>query len=161
MKTLEQSTTDALESMQAMRHQVPALTSRPKPSNAVTVSRVELLQDSPEKIGQVIDILRQCWKTLKLYGSKDGNFEERSDVFIARLGKYEASKVLAAFEKYIDSRNEFPVPADIIGILKGRIYRDAAVYASIQRRKKDGDFITDEEHAYVRKYENQTIDDWE
>jgi len=98
---------------------------------------------------------------LKLYGSKDGNFEERSDVFIARLGKYEASKVLAALEKYIDSRNEFPVPADIIGILKGRIYRDAAVYASIQRRKKDGDFITDEEHAYVRKYENQTIDDWE
>lgn len=145
-----------------MPEPVQALISRPKTSSAVTYQAMpKLLKDSPTKMIRVIEILRQCWKTLKLYGSKESNFEERSDVFIALLGDYPAEGVLEAFRKYIQTRSEFPVPADIIGIIEGRVSRDQSVYRQLLAQRREGVFLTDEEKDYIRKYEQQTMGDWE
>lgn len=74
------------------------------------------------------------------------------------LGDFPASEVEEAFAKYLKLRSQFPAPADIIGIITGRIKRDSAYYS---RLIKKGDARSYEEDVYVVKYETQIKQDFE
>jgi hypothetical protein len=108
----------------------------------------------------VVEILSFCWKSLHLYGKKSDDFEGLVTVYLGFLGKYPAQKVHDAFEKYIKNRREFPTPSDIIGIIEGRVKRDANVYRNLLKQRKEGVFLGDDEHRYIREYERETMEDW-
>lgn len=82
-------------------------------------------------------------------------------MFLGFLAPYEPDEIIKAFEKYVASRAEFPTPADIIAIMKGRIKRDQAYYKTLLIRRREGVFLIASEHRYIRKYEEQTLNDWE
>lgn len=74
------------------------------------------------------------------------------------LADYPASAVESAFKRYVENRSQFPTPADIIGIIKGRIKRDSVYYKALVSRIES---LTGDERIYLQKYEQQTIKDWE
>ena len=77
------------------------------------------------------------------------------------LGGYPTETVASAFDKYIRHRREFPTPADIIGIIQGRVKRDGAYYTRLCRKIQQNAFVDDDELAYMRLYEGQVRNDWE
>lgn len=108
-----------------------------------------------------MEILGFCWKSLHLYGKRPEDFEGIVTVYLGFLGKYPAEKVHAAFEKYIRNRREFPTPSDIIAIIEGRIKRDVGVYKNLLKQRREGQFLSDDDHKYIREYEEQTMQDWQ
>lgn len=112
---------------------------------------------------QVLDTIKYCWKSLKVYGRKPEDFADVAQAFLAFLGSYPAKDVLYAFKHYARNREEFPTPSDIVAILEGRIKRDAVYYKKLrdEAQKKGRYALNSEEHNYIMSYEQQVQEDWE
>lgn len=104
-------------------------------------------------------ILNFCWKTLHLYGKKAEDFEVIVDMYLGFLGGYPAKDVVKAFERYVKSREQFPTPSAIIGIIEGRIARDSKYYETLLKKRANS-FLTDPEEDYLRRYERQVLEDF-
>lgn len=149
------------EANQLVKYQPP---SKPKSSQATVQAPKEVLptlRESPKGQVQVLDLLEFCWKSLHLYGKKPDDFAGIQETYLAFLSNYEVGKITKAFEKYIRTRTIFPAPADIIGIIEGRIKKDPAIYRNLLAQRRAGAYLMDEEKEYIRKYERQTLNDWE
>lgn len=138
------------------------LTNKPTPSLVVSEPKPHPLVLAEDWDGKerVAKILAFCWKTLHLYGKKPEDYDDIAETYLMRLANYPVAEIEQAFSKYLDNRTEFPAPASIIGILQGRIKRDASYYNKLQRKIKEG-FLTPDESNYVKRYEQQLLEDWE
>lgn len=89
----------------------------------------------------------------KLYGRDVANTATVIELFHKILGKYPAEKVIRAFEIWLERSQEFPTPADIIGLIKrnGKPPLSKERYISIS--KKDGEDRTRDDWQYLREYE--------
>jgi hypothetical protein len=144
--------------------QLPALTTRSTTLSVNTVpgpAKPLLLREDGPGRDNLIETLRFCWNTLHRYGKTSDDFDGIVKTYLNFLGSYPTQDVASAFDKYIRHRREFPTPADIIGIIEGRVKRDGAYYTRLCRQIQEGAFVTDDEHAYMRKYEGQVRNDWE
>ena len=150
--------------LQAAPAQLPALTTGSRTSSANTAQAPEkpvlLREDGPGR-DDLIETLRFCWNTLHRYGKTSDDFDGIVKTWLGILGGYPTRTVAAAFEKYLRNRREFPTPADIIGIIEGRVKRDGAYYTRLCRKIQEGAFVDDDELAYMRLYEGQVRNDWE
>ena len=150
--------------LQAAPARPPALTTRSRSLSANTAQEPEkplLLREDGQGRDDLIETLRFCWNTLHRYGKTADDFNGVVKTYLSFLGGYPTRAVAAAFDKYIRHRREFPTPADIIGIIEGRVKRDGAYYIRLCRERQEGAFLTDDEHAYMRRYEGQVRNDWE
>jgi hypothetical protein len=144
--------------------QLPALTTESKTLSANTArepAKPLLLREDGHGRDQLIETLRFCWNTLHRYGKTSDDFDGIVKTWLGFLGGYPTQDVESAFSKYIGHRREFPTPADIIGIIEGRVKRDGAYYTRLCRKIQEGAFVTDDELAYMRKYEGEVRNDWE
>jgi hypothetical protein len=142
----------------------PALTTRSTNLSANTAQAPEkpiLLREDGHGRDDLIETLRFCWNTLHRYGKTADDFNGVVKTYLSFLGRYPTRAVAAAFDKYIRHRREFPTPADIIGIIEDRVKRDGAYYVRLCRERQEGAFLTDDELAYMRRYEHQVQNDWE
>lgn len=126
--------------------------------HALPVIKPKTLAESPEIQMRVLKLLQFCWMTLALYGKKVDDFDDMAESFMLILSDYPAQAVENAFKTYLEYKSEFPSPASIIGLVTGRIKRDSVYYAKLL---KMGDVRDYGETLYVKKYEEQTKEDWE
>lgn len=102
-----------------------------------------------------------CFVMQKVYGRQPENVEVINQTFHSVLGKYPANAVIRAFELWLERSQEFPTPADIVGLIKrnGRPPLSQALYVAIQ--KKDGERRTPEDWQYLREYEAAQREDFD
>jgi hypothetical protein len=94
-----------------------------------------------------------CFVIQKLYGRQPENIEIINRTFHSVLGKFPADKVVRAFEVWLERSQEFPTPADIIGLVKrnGKPSLSKELYIAISR--KDGAERSPDDWRYLRDYE--------
>lgn len=78
-------------------------------------------------------------------------------MFHAVLGKYPSTKVLQAFEIWIERSQEFPTPADIVELIKrnGKPPLSEGMYVTISR--KDPEARTRVEWDYMQEFEQERL----
>lgn len=137
---------------------VPLIAPKKESSNALPINRPKTLGEDPMTQMRVLKILQFCWMTLSLYGKKTDDFDTMAEGFMLILSDYPASDVEQAFKTYLEQRSEFPSPANIIGLVTDRIKRDSIYYAKLVKKGGERDYNED---IYVKKYEQQTLNDFE
>lgn len=98
-----------------------------------------------------------------MYGRDIANAETVTELFHAMLGQYPAAQVLKAFELWLQRSQEFPTPADIIGIIKRKGKPPLSKEMFIAISKKSGEDRTKDDWQYLRDYEaelTESVDDF-
>jgi hypothetical protein len=90
-----------------------------------------------------------------IYGKNPENFSEINRLFHTLLGKYPAEKTIRALEKWLEDSQEFPTPADIVGIIKRNGLPPLSKEVYIALSKKDYGSRTPEDHRYMGRYEEE------
>lgn len=118
------------------------------------------LRDSNESKNKLDEMLGACLALQKLYGRDVANAGQIINAFHQILSKYPAESVLRAVETWMERGQEFPTPADIIGLIKrnGKPPLSKERYIAIQ--KKDGADRTKADWQYMRDYEADQDDGW-
>lgn len=88
-----------------------------------------------------------------MYGREAESFDAVTQVFHQIMGKYPASKVLKAFEIWVEKSQEFPTPADIVGLIKRNGKPPLSKEMFIAISKKPGEDRTAEDWQYLRDFE--------
>lgn len=120
------------------------------------------LNDSPQSKDRLDELLAGCFTLQKMYGRAPESIEAIVLLFHNLLGKYPAVKAIRAFEVWLEQSQEFPTPADIIGLIRrdGRQAVPKELYISIS--KKEYDCRTYEEKKLMERYEEeQKSEQWE
>lgn len=106
-------------------------------------------------------MLLACFSVQKLYGKQPENIEIINQVFQNVLGRFQATKVIKAFEKWMERSQEFPTPADIVNLIKrnGRPPLSEALFVTIS--KKDYEDRTEGERQYMRDFQQDMQEEWE
>jgi hypothetical protein len=102
-----------------------------------------------------------CFVIQKLYGRQPENIEVINQTFHSVLGKYPADAVMRAFEVWLERSQEFPTPADIVGLIRrnGKPPLSQAMYVAIQ--KKRGEERTPDDWQYMREYEAEQTEEFD
>ena len=119
------------------------------------------LSESKESKRKLDSLMMGCFASQKLYGRDPGNSEAITEMFHAMLAPYPASHCLRAFEIWLERSQEFPTPANIIGIIKRKGKPPLKESGIIAIRKKDGEFRTREEWAMLREWEAEQVEGWD
>lgn len=113
------------------------------------------LRENEKSKDKLDELLGACLALQKLYGRDVANSETIIRLFHKLLAEYPGDKVLLAFETWMERSQEFPTPADIIGLIRrnGRPpIKESDVIAI--RRKEVCDW-TRAEGNLVDEWENQ------
>jgi hypothetical protein len=104
-----------------------------------------------KRVGEAVVLFASALKT---YGKKPDQMEAVTKLFLFALSDYPTDKVIDAMAFYIRNYTDFPAPADIVQIIErgNKPPFDRAVYTTLS--KKDPEFRTSDEWAYMRDYEN-------
>lgn len=128
----------------------------PKPPSIVSPQSKVATYDEKEKKSAIITQLAACLAVQRTYGKQAGELHTVVKIFLSDLSEYTGEKVAEAIVKWRKTRQEFPTPADIAGILNPQPRFDSAVYREmIERRKRNEERYSDAE--YMRKYEASVI----
>ena len=119
------------------------------------------LKDEPKSKDKLDELLGTCLALQKLYGRDVANSDTIIELFQRMMGKYEAGKVIHAFETWMERSQEFPTPSDIIGLIKraGRPPLSESMFVQIS--KKDGEDRTPDDWQYLRDYQAFMNDGWQ
>lgn len=101
--------------------------------------------------------LGACLVVQRTYGKQGGDLQTMVNVFCEVLKDCEPEDVVKAMEVWMRKSPEFPTPADIRQIIKPEPQFSKEVYISIQERRKRGEFITDDEIRYERRYRSNMM----
>jgi hypothetical protein len=106
-------------------------------------------------------LIAGCFVIQKLYGRQPENIEVINQTFHSVLGKYPSDAVMRSFELWLERSQEFPTPADIVGLIKrnGKPPLSQAMYVAIQ--KKSGEDRTPADWQYLREYESQQREEFD
>lgn len=124
------------------------------------VSQGQPLAESKESKAKLDSLLLGCFAAQKLYGRDTGNAEAITDLFHAMLAPYPAVKVIRAFETWLERSQEFPTPADIIGLIKRSGRAPVKESDVIAIRKKEVCDWTRAEGELVAAWERQQAEKW-
>jgi hypothetical protein len=146
MKTLAEIIPTAIEGLQQ--------TLQSQPSNAPLAQQSLTIRNDPQgkkRVGEAVVLFASALKT---YGKKPDQMEAVTKLFLFALSDYPTDKVIDAMAFYIRNYTDFPAPADIVQIIErgNKPPFDRAVYTTLS--KKDPEFRTSDEWAYMRDYEN-------
>ena len=123
------------------------LTLQPKESRGLRLS------ESKESKARLDRMMMGCFAVQKLYGRDTGNAETITEMFHAMLGKYPAAHCIRALELWLERSQEFPTPADIIGIIKRKGKQPLSKETYIAISRKDGELRDASDWQFLREYE--------
>lgn len=106
-------------------------------------------------------LLLACVSVQKLYGRSVENTDVVSEVFHRMLARHTSGKVVKAFETWLERSQEFPTPADIVGLIKRNGRSPIKESDVIAVRKKDGEDRTPADWQLLRDWDEQQSDAWE
>ncbi|QEL14765.1 hypothetical protein [Limnoglobus roseus] len=111
------------------------------------------LSASAEHRAKLDLLLLGCFTVQKIYGRDPGSIEAVNHIFHSTLAKHPADRVIRAFDLWLERSQEFPTPADIIGIIKrkGRPPLSKETYIAISR--KDAELRDASDWQFLREYE--------
>lgn len=122
--------------------------------NLQQVSQESLpLKKNSQATAKFSDLLAACFALQKMYGRAPESMESVTLLFHSILGNYPAKRVIRAFETWLERSQEFPTPADIIGLIKrnGKPTPTREMYISAS--KKEYCDRTENERQIMRDYE--------
>lgn len=97
----------------------------------------------------------------KAYG-KDVSIEDTFDYYRMKLdGKYSASQVIGALDKYTDTKNDIPAPADLIAIISpapARITQTEFIHAK-EQHAREGYPAYGYYGQIIKQYERENAED--
>ena len=104
-----------------------------------------------KRVGEAVTLF---FDALAGYGKQPAQMEAVTKLFMFALSDYPTEKIISAMAFYVRNYSKFPAPADIVQIIErgNKPPFDRAVYANLS--KKDPEFRTSDEWAYMRDYEN-------
>lgn len=107
------------------------------------------------------ELIAGCFALQKLYGKAPESMETVVLLFHTILSKHSAEKVIKAFQTWLERSQEFPTPADIIGLIKrnGKPPLSESQFIAISR-KEYGERTT-EEHWFLRQWQEQQSEQWQ
>ncbi len=111
------------------------------------------LNESATSMDRLDELLAGCFALQKLYGREVANTGTVIGLFQSMLAKYPAEKVIRAFEIWLEKSQEFPTPADIIGLIKRNGNPPLSKEMFIAISKKDGEDRTPDDWQYLRDYD--------
>ena len=111
------------------------------------------LNDDAEGIKSLSNLLAQCFDIFPLYGREPEAADNIRKAFRLALADYPIEKIKAAFRYHLRISKDFPVPADIVSIIErgNKPPFERSVYIALCRKEKE--FLSDEEWAYIRDYD--------
>jgi hypothetical protein len=95
----------------------------------------------------------------KLYGRDVESSGGVINLFQRAFARYPAEKVVRALEIWLERKQEFPTPADIIGLIKRNGKEPVAKEIYIDISKKDPEYRTDEEWVLMKRYRVEQQDE--
>jgi hypothetical protein len=98
-------------------------------------------------------MLAGCFLLQKIYGKQPENILAINQLFHTLLGKYESAHVVRAFELWLERSQEFPTPADIIGLIKRKGKQPLSRETYIAISKKDPELRDASDWQFLREYE--------
>lgn len=96
-----------------------------------------------------------------MYGRAPESAETVERLFQNLLAPYPADKAIRAFEVWLERSQEFPTPADIIGIIKRNGKPPLKESDIIAIRKKDGEDRDGTEWRMLREWDEQQSEGWD
>jgi hypothetical protein len=120
-----------------------------KPQNALA------LRENRSAQTQLDALLLGCFTVQRIYGKEPDSLVAVNQVFHNVLGGLPGDQVVRAFQLWMQRSQEFPTPADIVGIVKRKGRPPLKESDIIAIRKKDGENRTREEWAMLREWEDQ------
>jgi hypothetical protein len=113
------------------------------------------LRENREAQTQLDALLLGCFTVQRIYGKEPDSLVAVNQVFHNVLGGLPGEQVVRAFQLWMQRSQEFPTPADIVGIVKRKGRPPLKECDIIAIRKKDGQDRTREEWAMLREWEDQ------
>ena len=119
------------------------------------------LRESSESRDKLTDLLEGCFVLQKMYGRAPESTATVERLFQTMLAPYPAGKVIRAFEAWLERSQEFPTPADIIGLIKRNGKPPLKESDIIAIRKKDGEDRDGTEWRMLREWDEQQSEGWD
>lgn len=126
----------------------------------------ESQQNSPKRhseheIFQITGVISQVCDIQKTYGKIPGDLKTLVKGFLWILSDYPMPEIIRGIREYVLENSDIPAPADIKRIIDPPPPKpeklNAAVYVSIQKKKKNYEYITPTEEAFLREFERQEM----
>lgn len=133
----------------------------PNSSKDLMASQPQELSVCKPSQARLDELLAGCFTLQKMYGRAPDSMETVTMLFHSLLGKYPAKKVINAFEMWLERSQEFPTPADIIGLIKRRGKPPIKESDIITIRKKEVCDWTRAEGRLVEEWEAQQREEWQ
>lgn len=124
-------------------------------------SRKLVLRESKKHQEELDGLIGIALALQKLYGRGVENTGQVITLFHRMLAQYPGEKAVKAFQVWLERSQEFPTPADIIGLIKRNGKPPIRESDIIAINKKDGADRTRAEWKMLREYEEQQQDGWE
>lgn len=115
------------------------------------------LKDCPKTQAKLAEMIENCYHTQRTFGKEVAAYPQTVTAFLCELAEYPANSIIPAFKKFIRLDKEFPTVADICGIIEERVKLDKALFMELSRKPRDGGYLSDKEHDYLRKYKQQVF----
>ncbi len=126
----------------------------PRESKALALSESVKHQ---EKLDELIGV---SLALQKLYGRDVANSGHVINLFQRILAKYPADRAIKAFELWLERSQEFPTPADIIGLIKRNGRPPIKESDVIAVRKKYGADRSSDDWQLLREWDKQQNEEW-
>lgn len=103
-------------------------------------------------------VLAQICALQKAYGKTAAELEILVEGFAFVLCDYTAQQITGAIRIFVRNSLEIPTPSEILAILDPREEKlSAAVYVELNKKKRHGSFITQQERDFLRAFEAQEV----
>lgn len=117
------------------------------------------LMNDPEGQDDLTRLLYQTYASQATYGDKAKMMEYRDQMFQLVLGKYTIAQVRNGFLEHLRHSRELPTPHCIARRIDPSLEPlSAAMVVRITQKIKDGSsWVSDDERAYIRRFEEQEL----
>lgn len=115
------------------------------------------LRENAKAQEQLDGMLLSCFAVQKMYGRAPENLEAINQIFHRLLADHPGNLVIKAFETWMRTNQEFPTPADIIGLVERRGGSVIGKEVYIAKQKLDPELRTPDDWKTIRDYEKQNL----
>lgn len=126
-----------------------------QPSIAQPQPPKEMSNDDKSHLAQV---LAQVCALQKAYGKTAGELEILVEGFAFVLSDYSSKQITDAMRVFVRQSHEIPNPSEILAILDPKPEKlSSAVYVELNKKKRNGSFLTTQESDFLKAFELQEI----
>lgn len=104
-------------------------------------------------------MVAQCFTTLNVYGKTADQLNDITKMFLLVLARQDIAEIIDSFTRWMMRNSVMPTPADIMNLIEPPPEKPKeSVYIEINRRRREGHYITEKERAFCREYESENVE---